>query len=89
MCLRQTDHIECLGEPKDYFSPATNSWDIKFAILRFPPRSAGLLPAVRAYETLMSSGVELTDETIESAATAAYMDCVKRPAKLNSRNPGS
>jgi hypothetical protein len=87
--LRQTDHIECLGEPKDYFSPATSSWDVKVEILRFSPRSAGLLPAVRAYEILVRSGVELTDETIGSAATAAYLDYVKRRSKLNSRKPDS
>lgn len=82
MYLRQTDLIECLGEPRDYFSPSSNKWDVKGAILRSLPRSAGLLPAVRAYETLVRSGVEFTDETIGRETTAAYLDYVKRRSKL-------
>lgn len=85
MYLRQTDHIECLGEPREYFSPASNRLDVKGAILRSLPRSAGLLPAVRAYENLIRSGVELSDETIGNAATAAYLDYVKRRSKLSGR----
>ena len=81
--LRQTDHIECLGEPRDYFSTESNSWDVKSEILRFAPSSAGLLPAVRAYETLVRSGVEMNDESICSAATRAYWDYVRRRSKLN------
>lgn len=86
--LRETDHIQCLGEPKDYFSPESNRWDVKNEILRYVPRSAGLLPAVRAYEALVKSGAEITDESICSAATRAYWDYLRRRSKLNNSRRG-
>lgn len=86
--LRETDLIECLGEPREYFSTLSTSWEIKSSILRFIPEPAGLLPAVRAYEALVRSGIELNDETICSAATNAYWDYAKRRSKLNSTHKG-
>jgi hypothetical protein len=84
--LRKTDLIECLGEPGEYFSTLSTSWEVKNSILSFIPKTAGLLPAVRAYETLVISGIKLTDEAICSAATSAYWDYAKRRSKLNATN---
>ena len=81
--LNKSDQIESLGSPDLYFAPANPDWDLKCSLVRLFPRSAGLLPVVRAFETLKRSGLALTDESICEAGTNAYLDYVKRRSMLN------
>ncbi len=81
--LHKEDQIESLGAPGVYFAPAAPDWEIKRSLVRLFPRTAGLLPIVRAVETFKRSGVALTDESICEAATSAYLDYVKRRSMLN------
>lgn len=50
--LHKADQIESLGSPDVYFAPASPDWDLKCSVVRLFPRSAGLLPVVRALENL-------------------------------------
>jgi hypothetical protein len=81
--LRSEDQIESLGTPGIYFAPTTPDWEIKRSLVPLFPRSAGLLPIVRAVESLKRSGVALTDESLCEVATSAYLDYVKRRSILN------
>lgn len=81
--LHKSDQIESLGAPDVYFAPVNKDWDLKCSLVRLFPRSAGLLPVVRAFETLKRSGLALTDESICEAGTTAYLDYVKRRSMLN------
>lgn len=81
--LHKDDQIESLGPPLVYFAPANPDWEIKCSLVRLFPRSAGLLPIVRAFETLKRSGIALTDESICEAATSSYLEYVRRRANLN------
>jgi hypothetical protein len=81
--LNMSDQIESLGPPDIYFAPANKDWNLKCSLVRLFPRSAGLLPIVRAFEALKRSGLALTDESICEAGTTAYLDYVKRRSMLN------
>jgi hypothetical protein len=81
--LRKDDQIESLGTPLAYFAPTATNWEIKQSLVRLFPRSAGLLPIVRAVEALKRSGCALTDESRCEAATSAYLDYLKRRSMLN------
>jgi hypothetical protein len=81
--LRKDDQIESLGTPGVYFSQIDPNWAIKGSLVSLFPRSAGLLPIVRAFETLKKSGMALTDESICEVATCSYLDYVKRRSILN------
>jgi hypothetical protein len=81
--LNKSDQIENLGPPDVYFAPANPDWDLKCSLVRLFPRSAGLLPIVRACETLKRSGIALTNESICETATRAYLEYVGRRAALN------
>jgi hypothetical protein len=76
--MRKTDQIECLRMSGLYFSRVTAGWEIKRFISRNFPRSAGLLPAVRTCETLMSLGVELTGNTTNTQHQLAS-NCSDQP----------
>lgn len=81
--LNKSDQIESLGSPNVYFAPVNADWELKRSLVRLFPRSAGLLPIVRAVEALKGSGTPLTDESICEAGTIAYLDYVKRRSMLN------
>ena len=81
--LHKSDQIESLGTPGVYFAPANPDWDVKCSLVRLFPRSAGLLPIVRAFEIIKRSGIALTDASICEAATCAYLDYVRRRVALN------
>lgn len=81
--LNRSDQIESLGTPGIYFALTAPDWEIKQSLVRLFPRSAGLLPIVRAVETLKRSGIALTKESICEAATFAYLDYLKRRSMLS------
>ena len=74
------DSVEPLGSAKEYFRPKAPLWDTISAIVMAIPRQCGLLPTVRAVESLKKLGRPPTKGEIDNAVQVALADYQKRRA---------
>ena len=82
LVLSSLDQIEYLGSALDYFVPKAPLWETCLDVVRRTPKSAGLLPVVRALEFLRSKGTKPTDAELNSAADHYLNDYRNRRGML-------
>jgi hypothetical protein len=80
--VRANDTVQYLGPVKEYFAPQKPIGDAMMSIIRAFPRSVGLLPAVRAVESLKAKNRIPTPEEVEQAVKVALNDYHNRRAQL-------
>ena len=73
--------VDFLGTRDDYFSPGTEKGDIALALLKTFPQEVGLLPVVRAVESITTASQPNT-EHVAKLVQWAKEDYHRRRAEL-------
>lgn len=82
LILNKTDKVEFLGGYEDYFVPKAPLFHDCLTVVRKVPKSAGLLPSVRAIEHLRTKGRQPTEQEIDDAVAYHVGDYQRRRALL-------
>lgn len=82
LLLNASDVVEFLGHPQDYFVPKAPLFHDCLTVVRKVPKSAGLLPSVRAIEHLRRQGRAPTEKEIDDAVAYHLGDYQRRRALL-------
>ena len=82
LLLNALDVVEFLGQAQDYFVPKAPLFHDCLTVVRKVPKSAGLLPSVRAIEHLRTKGRQPTEQEIDDAVAYHVGDYQRRRALL-------
>ena len=82
LLLNALDVVEFLGQAQDYFVPKEPLFHDCLTVVRKVPKSAGLLPSVRAIEHLRTKGRQPTEQEIDDAVAYHVGDYQRRRALL-------